>query len=426
MSQRNIQPRVLVLGTLDTKYDEYLFVKEVLTTYGVEPIMADFGTFSDSSVEADFDARYIAKMGGAEIGTLQDPKEGSETRAHAMKIMTDGLIAVLEKLIAGKEIHAIFGMGGSGGSSVISEVMRRAPIGLPKLLVSTMASSDVSGYVGISDMTIMHSVTDILGLNRLSRKILRNAAAATAGMAKAYSRKVDHVKAERRPLIAVTMFGVTTPCVRRVSRLLEEHDFEVVVFHAVGSGGKAMELLIRENMIDGVIDITTAELVDEQYDGKFQADSRRLRGVVTTGIPAVVVPGGMEILNFGTVESVPKKYRVPERKLIVHNTSVCAVRVNKDEAAFLGQVFASRLECARGNVRVVIPTRGFSNYCKLPDGPWIDEEADAAFIAAYELNVDDSIPTRKLEMNINDVDFASVLIEEFLDIWKSHNLGVLK
>lgn len=426
MSQRNIQPRVLVLGTLDTKYDEYLFVKEVLTTYGVEPIMADFGTFSDSSVEADFDACYIAKMGGAEIGTLQDPKEGSETRAHAMKIMTDGLIAVLEKLIAGKEIHAIFGMGGSGGSSVISEVMRRAPIGLPKLLVSTMASSDVSGYVGISDMTIMHSVTDILGLNRLSRKILRNAAAATAGMAKAYSRKVDHVKAERRPLIAVTMFGVTTPCVRRVSRLLEEHDFEVVVFHAVGSGGKAMELLIRENMIDGVIDITTAELVDEQYDGKFQADSRRLRGVVTTGIPAVVVPGGMEILNFGTVESVPKKYRVPERKLIVHNTSVCAVRVNKDEAAFLGQVFASRLEGARGNVRVVIPTRGFSNYCKLPDGPWIDEEADAAFIAAYELNVDDSIPTRKLEMNINDVDFASVLIEEFLDIWKSHNLGVLK
>lgn len=422
MSTSASVPTVLLIGTFDTKGTEYRFVRDKLQEKGIKIILADFGIFGEAADDVDVSAAEVAERGGAQLADLRIAREGSETRAHAMQIMTAGLISLLKELLDAHQVDAVLGMGGSGGSSVISAVMRSAPVGVPKLLVSTMASGDVSGYVDISDLTIMHSVTDILGLNRVSRVILGNAAAAVAGMAIEHhdTKQSDH---EDKPLVAVTMFGVTTPCVRRVTDQLAERGFETVVFHAVGSGGRAMEMLINDGMLDAVVDITTSELVDGEFGGKFAGDSERMRSAVRAGIPTVMVPGAMEVLNFGTVASVPEKYNVPERKLIVHNTSVCAVRVNKDESRHLGTEFASRLKGSTGNIRMVIPTRGFSSYCQQPDGPWVNPEADAAFIEAFEEANDGLVPVRQIAANINDPEFADAVVEEFMAVWDAPDRG---
>lgn len=422
MSASASAPTVLLIGTLDTKGTEYRFVRDRLRDKGIKTILVDFGVFGEIADDVDVSAVEVAERGGAQLAGLKIAREGSETRAHAMQIMTAGLTNLLKELLDAHQVDAVFGMGGSGGSSVISAVMRSAPVGVPKFLVSTMASGDVSGYVDISDLTIMHSVTDILGLNRVSRVILGNAAASIAGMALEHHESKQSDEGDR-PLVAVTMFGVTTPCVRRVTDQLAERGFETVVFHAVGPGGRAMEMLISEGMVDAVVDITTSELVDGEFGGKFAGGPERMRSAVRAGIPTVMVPGAIEVLNFGTVASVPEKYNVPERKLIVHNTSVCAVRVNEDESRLLGTEFASRLKGSTGNIRMVIPTRGFSSYCQQPDGPWINPEADAAFIEAFEEANDGLVPVRKVAANINDPEFADAVVEEFMGVWGAISRG---
>jgi uncharacterized protein (UPF0261 family) len=411
-------PTVLLLGTLDTKGAEFRYVRAQLEGCGVRVLLADFGIFGDGR-DAEYPPQVVAERGGAELASLRSGREGSDTRARALAVMTLGLTEILKELIGAGQVDAVFSLGGSGGSSVASAVMRAAPVGFPKLLVSTMASGDVSGYVGESDLTIMHSVTDILGLNRISRAVLGNAAAAVAGMAAGHFASRDR-QFESRPLVALTMFGVTTPCVRAVAGALEEKGFDTVVFHAVGSGGRAMEMLIGEGQIEGVIDITTSELVDGEYGGKFAGDPTRMTVAARAGVPTVVVPGAMEVLNFGTVASVPPEFR--DRDVIVHNTSVCAVRVDRTQAAHLGSEFMGRLAGANGNVVVVVPKRGFSSYSKEPDGPWVDGEADTAFIDALdEANRDLGIPVRKAELNVNDPEFAEIVTDEFLRLWQREN-----
>ena len=270
----------------------------------------------------------VAEAAGTDLGALRFTREGSDTRAVALETMQRGATTIVTRLVDEGRVHAVFGMGGSGGSQLISGVMRALPFGMPKLLLSTMASGDVSGYVGASDLALMHSVTDIAGLNRISRPILENAAGALAGMvAASRSRSV----AAMRPAVGISMLGVTTAGATRVARGLEAAGFDAVVFHAVGSGGRAMEALVQDGVLSAVVDFTIKEVTDETIGGIF--DAGRSRCPSDHGAPRVVVPGAVEVINFGALDTVPQAFRSDSRPLVQHNAHVTAVRATSDGAA---------------------------------------------------------------------------------------------
>jgi uncharacterized protein (UPF0261 family) len=258
----------------------------------------------------------------------------------------------------------------------------------------------------------MQSVTDIAGLNRVSRQILRNAAFAAAGMARS-----GRLAPATKPLVAVTMFGVTTPGVLQVERRLQEAGFETITFHAVGSGGRAMEEMVAAGLIDGVVDYTISELTDQLLGGIFSAGPNRLEAAGRAGIPQVIVPGAIEVLNFGPRATVPARFDTPERRLIVHNENVTAVRTTRAEAESLGQIVAEKANLAKGPVAVMVPLQGFDSYQQRPDGPWIDAEADDGFYIALRQTLDPRIPLVELEANINDKAFADAVAERFCALW---------
>jgi len=412
---------VVLLGTLDTKGREYKFVIDCLHDAGVDSIMIDFGILTDPAIKPDIGAREVAHQGGAKLEDLRFSREDSDTRAIALATMTKGLIEILKQLREEKRCDAVFGLGGSGGSSVISEAMQSLPIGVPKLLLSTMASGNVGGYIGTKDIAIMYSVTDIAGLNRVSRPILRNAAYGIAGMAKG----VSTAEVESKPLVSVTMFGITTPGVLRIVEKLEENGFETIVFHANGSG-RAMEELIDQELIDGVIDYTMSELTDNLLGGAFGAGPNRLEAAGRQGIPQIVVPGGVEVLNFGARDTVPEKYDSPERKIIIHNPYVCAARINLEESDQLGKLIADKLNQATGPTAVMIPLDGLDKYQAPPDGPWIDKEKDRALFNALRSNLKPGINYTELDDYINNHSFSDAVVESFLELWEKYqkeNMG---
>lgn len=411
----SVRPNVVLIGTLDSKGEEYGWAQRWLKEAGAEVTLIDFGILTNPSIVPDICAADVAEMGGARINELQIAREGSDTRARGLAVMTEGLRVILDDLHQEGRLQAVFGMGGSGGSSVISAAMRALPVGVPKLLVSTMASGDVATYVRESDLTIMHSVTDILGMNVISRAVIGNACGAVLGMADAYLKR-QSTEANLAKAVGITMFGVTTPCVKRITEVLGGHDTETVVFHAVGSGGRAMEKLVEQGLLDGVIDVTTSELVDGEYGGKFAAGPERLRAAISARIPYVVVPGAMEVLNFTSVDAIPEPFGPPDRDPIIHNTSVCAVRTNAEEAKHLGWLMGERLRGGRDRVVVVVPLKGFSSYSKLPDGPWVDPEADKEFVNALKMNLDDDIDLVEVDANINDREFADAVVETYLEL----------
>ena len=411
-------PTVVLLGTLDTKGREYGYVKEILVEAGVTPLLLDFGVLDDPPFKPDISASEVAKAGGAELSDLRvGPAEG-DARAIALETMTKGLIEILKNLRAEGRCDAVFGLAGSGGSSVISAGMRSLPLGIPKLLLSTMASGDVGHYIGTKDICIMYSVTDIAGLNRVSRPILRNAAHAIAGMATGG----PPTEEEDKPLVALTMFGITTPGVLRIVEGLEKAGFETMVFHANGSG-RAMEELIDEGLIDGVIEYAVSELTDYTLGGAFGAGPNRLEAAGRQGIPQVVVPGGIEVLNFGPRDTVPEKYDKPERKIIIHNAFVCAVRINKEESVQLGTLLAEKVNATKGPAAVVLPLDGLDMYEAPPDGPWIDKEKDEALFGAIRSNLREDILLIELDAYINDHDFADAALEAFLKLWAEYQNG---
>jgi uncharacterized protein (UPF0261 family) len=283
---------------------------------------------------------------------------------------------------------------------------------VPKLLVSTMASGNTRTFVGTSDITLVYSVTDVQGLNRVSRRVLANAAHAMAGM-------VVHLGATRGadvPLVALTMFGITTPAVQRVQAALEAAGFETIVFHATGSGGLAMEEMIDAGLIDGVVDLTTSELTDELCGGVFTAGPERLTAAGRAGIPQVVVPGALEVINFGPRDTIPARYDVPERRIVVHNPSVSAVRVSLAEGVELGRILAAKVNAATGPTAVLLPLAGCSAY-EQPGGPYVDPEADAAMFEAIRSGLRPDLPCREIEANVNDPAFADAVAATFLDLW---------
>jgi uncharacterized protein (UPF0261 family) len=407
------------MGTLDTKGREYAFVKARLAAAGVTPLLVDFGVLGEPSIEADIRSAEVAQAAGGDLHDLRFSREGSDTRAAALAVMERGLIAILGRLTAQGRCDGVLGLAGSGGSSAISGAMRSLPLGVPKLLVSTMAASvDTAAYIGARDICIMHSVTDIAGLNRVSRRILANAAHALAGMVREAGWDEQGID---KPLVAVTMFGITTSGVLRLVQRLEESGFETIVFHAVGSGGRAMEQMIEEGMIDGVIDYTVSELTDHLLGGLFDAGPTRLEAAGRRGIPQVVVPGAIEVLNFGARSTVPANYDTPERRVIVHNPSVCAVRIDQDESGQLGRILASKVNAATGPTAVLLPLDGLDKYEAAPDGPYINRQCDAALFEAIRSELRPDIPLTEISANINDPEFADRVFEAFMQLWSEHN-----
>jgi uncharacterized protein (UPF0261 family) len=393
---------VVLLGTLDTKGLEYDFVRERVRAAGCDVILVDAGVLDVPLTQPDIPREEVARAAGADVAALLEKRD----RGLAVETMTRGATAVVRKLYQEGSLQGILGLGGSSGTSLISQAMQALPIGVPKLIVSSVASGDTRLYVGAVDITMMYSVVDIAGINRISEGILTNAAAAIAGMARAHADFKPTLNS--KALVATTMFGVTTPCVTAARHWLEDRGYEVLVFHATGTGGRSMEALINGGVIAGVLDITTTELADDLLGGVMSAGPHRLEAAGSQGVPQIISLGALNVVNFGSIETVPEKFR--SRWLYQANPSVTLMRTTPEECAQLGQMIARKLNAATGPVSVFIPLQGIS-MSATRYGHFYDPIADQALIDNLKGGLRPSIEVYELDMDINDVRFAYAMAE---------------
>ena len=405
------RPTVVLLGTLDTKGPEHAFVRDRLREAGVLVTLVDLGVLGEPGVESDVPAHAVAVAAGTTLEELRRAALSGGHRADALDAMARGAIALVAQWREEGRCDGVMGLGGSGGSSIVSAVLRSLPIGVPKLLVSTMTSGDMRPYVGSRDLTLVNPVTDISGLNRVSRRVLANAAHAMAGMV----RGLGSAPSDDAPLVAISMMGVTTPGGQGIQRRLEAAGYETMVFHANGAGGMALEELAGQGLFDGVIDLTTSELTSELFGGILSAGPRRLTTAGRAGIPQVIAPGALEVINFGPRDTIPEHFAGPDRRIVIHSASVTSVRSTAVEAVEIGARFAERVNEAAGPTVVLLPLRGCSVY-ELPGGPFVDPEADAALLGAIRRNLRPDIPWRDVDANINDPAFADTAATSFLEL----------
>ena len=392
---------VVLLGTLDTKGAEYEYLRERVRAAGCEVILVDAGVMA-APPAADISSDEVARAGGADRAALA----AAADRGPAVAAMTRGAVAVVQRLHGEGRLDAIVGLGGSGGSAIISAAMQALPVGVPKLLVSTMASGDTRPYIGTADIAMMYSVVDIAGINEISERILSNAAAAAAGMALAAAEFVPAGGA--KPLVGATMFGVTTPCVTVARELLEERGYEVLVFHATGAGGRSMEALMKGGFITASLDITTTELADELVGGVLSAGPDRLEMASALGIPQVVSVGALDMVNFGPLDTVPAQFK--DRNLYVHNPTVTLMRTTEGECAELGRIIARKLNAAKGPLTVFIPLRGVS-MIDVPGKPFHEPDADAALFRELRAGLRPDVEVVEMDTDINDPAFARAMAE---------------
>jgi uncharacterized protein (UPF0261 family) len=412
MGRRAIMSRrrtIAIVAALDTKGEEARFIDQLIRKRGHRTLMIDVGVLADAQMKADVENREIARAGGVELDELRRAAD----KARAMETMTRGAAVVAARLYAEGKLDAMIGIGGSAGTAIGSSAMRALPIGVPKVLVSTVAAGDTRPYVGSKDITMMYSVVDIAGLNRISIRVLGNAAGAVSGMV-----ETELPARQDRRLIAASMFGNTTPCVDRARVALEAAGFEVLVFHATGAGGLTMEGLIADGYVDGVLDITTTEWADELCGGVFSAGPTRLDAAGAIGIPQVVAPGCLDMVNFAAPETVPAKY--VDRKLFRWNPNVTLVRTNVEENQELGRILANKLNQARGPVKVLLPLRGVSQLDS-PGGEFWWPEADQALFGSLRRELRADIPVLELEANINDPEFADRAASELLQVMQKQS-----
>ena len=390
--------RILVVGTADTKGEELAYLRSAIADAGAVPIVVDVGIGAPSCA-VDISRSEVA-------GEDADKILAGRDRGAAVAAMGEAF----ETFLTGFDgFDGIIGIGGGGGTSIITRGMRALPIGRPKLMVSTLASGDVSPFVDVSDITMTPSITDLAGLNSVSRMVLRNAAFAVAGMASA------HVAAgDGKPSIGLTMFGVTTPCVTRIVDTLRDR-WDCLVFHATGTGGRTMEKLVDSDRLVGVIDVTTTEVCDHLLGGVLSAGPDRLGAIARRRLPYVGSVGALDMVNFWGLGSVPERFR--GRNLHVHNPQVTLMRTTAEECRRIGLWIAEKLNACEGQVRFLIPEKGVSAL-DVAGGPFFDPEADAALFDALHQNLR-ATPDRRLlrlPLHINDPAFADALVENFLEI----------
>jgi len=395
-----IMTRAYVVGTCDTKGEELAYVKQLVEAAGVPATLVDVGTKSDSH-GADITARDVAAHHPEGAGAVF-----SDDRGKAVGAMADALVAFMKSRV---DIGGVIGLGGSGNTALVTPAMRALPIGLPKIMVSTVASGNVAPYVGPSDIMMMYSVTDVAGINRISRQVLGNAAHAIAGM---IANPIP-ASGSDKPAIGLTMFGVTTPCVNQMVAKLKDR-YDCLVFHATGTGGQSMEKLVESGLVTGVIDSTTTEVCDLLMGGVFSAGEDRLGAFIRTGMPYVGSCGALDMVNFGAMETVPAKYR--NRNLYVHNPQVTLMRTTPAENIRMGQWIAARLNQMQGPVRFLIPEKGVS-MIDAPGMPFHDPAADDALFRTLESEVQQTAQRRliRLPHNVNDPEFSDALVEHFLE-----------
>ena len=397
---------IAVAGTFDTKGKEFLYVKELIEELGLKTYMINTGVFN-SEIEVDVSNKEIAKEAGYDIDDIVSRRD----RAMATEALSKGMELLIPRLYAEGKFDGIISFGGSGGTSLVTPAMRALPIGVPKMMVSTMASGNVSQYVGTSDIIMMPSIVDVAGLNKISKTIFKNAVLAIAGMV-GMADKIKEVEEDGKPLIAATMFGVTTPCVDFAKEYLEERGYEVLVFHATGTGGKTMESLIDAGFFKGVLDITTTEWCDEIVGGVLGAGPNRLEAAGRNHVPQVVSVGALDMVNFGPIDTIPEKFK--SRNLYKHNPTVTLMRTTVEENIKFGQKIAEKLNASFGKTVLILPLKGVS-MIDAPGQPFYGSKEDEALFDTLKNNIDtDKVNIVEMDNNINDKAFAQRAAEELI------------
>jgi uncharacterized protein (UPF0261 family) len=391
---------VVLVGTLDTKGAEYGFVRDRLRAAGLDVLVVDCGILGTPQLRSDISRDDVAREAGADAALLA----AAADRGDAVQTMARGAEKVLQRLHREGKLQGTMALGGGGGTSIAARAFQSLPLGVPKLIVSTMASGDTRPYVGESDIVLFPSVVDVAGVNRISAQILSNASAAMAGMVGA-SPVPDTVS---RKLIAASMFGVTTPCVTEGRRLLEADGYEVLTFHMTGTGGRTLESLVENGFVSGVLDITTTELADELIGGVLSAGPVRLARSGNPPVPRVVSVGALDMVNFGPNETVPPKFQ--DRNLYVHNATVTLMRTTPQECAAIGKVLAERVSALKAPVVVLLPLKGISSIA-VEGGVFHDPAADAALFGAIRGNLGKHVRIEEMNLPVNDPTFAHRAVE---------------
>ncbi|PHN01400.1 Tm-1-like ATP-binding domain-containing protein [Flavilitoribacter nigricans] len=398
------QPTVVMLGCFDTKGEDFQYLYNCLSTLGARVISINTGV---QDVAVDFpisiSAESVAQQNDCELEALKN----SNDRNLVVQKMGQGAAGIISGLLAKGEIDGAISMGGGGGTYMALLAMQALPIGMPKLCLSTVAAKDLSRQVGTRDITLMPSVVDVAGLNRISRLLISQAAGAIYGMMTAPRPTAEHAAGT----IAISMFGNTTPCVEHCTRLLKQEGYEVLAFHSVGVGGRTMEALIREGFFDALLDITTTELADDLCDGICSAGPDRLTAAAQTGIPQVVVPGCLDMVNYGHMDTVPEKFQ--SRQLFSWAPDVTLMRTNVEENRILGRSIAEKLNEARDQVAILLPLGGISKISSQGES-FYDPQADAALFGAIKENIRPTTPVAEVDANINDVEFAERAVATLL------------
>src|ERR1700730_2144879 len=399
---------ICIIGAFDTKGEDHAFLRQELLKLGHQVLTINIGVLGTTTLfPVDFEATEVLKSVGIDLNQIRAQGD----KAAAMKALDQGAPHHVRRLYEQGKFAGIIGMGGSGGSAVIASAMRSLPIGIPKVLVSTVASGDVSFYVRGKDIAMIPSIVDVAGVNRVSRLVYAHAAGAICGMVET---KVP-VATSDRPIITASMFGNTTDCVNICSKTLNENGFEVLVFHATGAGGRAMETLVADGLVEAVLAITTTEWADELCQGIFSAGTERLDAPGQRGVPHLIVPGCVDMANFGAPSTVPEKYRQAKRLFYEWNPSVTLMRTNVEENRRMGEIFARKANAAKGPVAFLIPLNGVS----MLDGngqQFCDREGDRAMFDAIKANLKPGIPVVELDLNINDPPFAARAVEMMLEL----------
>ena len=408
---------ICLVGAFDTKGAEYAFVRQQILARGHRVLTVNTGIMGSTDLfPVDVQAYDVAQAGGGSLEQLRASKD----RGEAIKVMCSGAPAIIKSLYDDRMIDGIIGMGGTGGTAVVTSAMRALPVGVPKVCVSTTAAGDVGVYVGTKDITMIPSIVDVAGINRISRIVFSRAAGAVCGMVET---DISESSGDK-PVVAATMFGNTTLCVNACMANLSTEGYEVLVFHATGTGGKTMESLVREGLVDAVLDITTTEWADTVCGGVFDAGPERLDAAGQRGIPHLIVPGCVDMANFGSMDTVPEKYKKQNRTFYEWTPSATLMRTNKEENAKMGKVFAEKANAAKGPAAFLIPLRGVS----MLDGdnePFCDREADRAMFDAIKANLREGIELVETDNNINDPEFSAKAVEMMLALIKQTKEGVV-
>jgi len=402
-SRRRDGPRyVVILGTLDTKGAEVEYLCRAVRDEGGEPWVVDTGVLGEPTAEADVTRQQVAAAGGSTIEALIR----AEDKNHALLVMAEGATQIVQDLFQRGQLGGVLSIGGSRGTALSTRVMQALPVGVPKLMVSTMASghNPFGPYVGTKDVTLMHSVADVLGINAVTRPIFTNAAAAIVAM----SRVGRPVQRGQRRVLAASMLGVSTTLVGQIQALMEPEGNEVIAFHAVGTGGRSMEELIEAGLVEGVFDVTTGEMTALVVDGAFTAGPDRMRAAARRGVPQVVAPGGVDFIIEGPLDQLPARYR--DRKIMVHTPTITLVRTAAEEMAAVGRLIAQRLAESKGPAAAVLPRRAFGWFA-MEGQPLHDPESDQAFIEAFLAHVPARVEVVELDTHLNDPQVGQTAVQ---------------